>query len=132
MPDGNPFDQFDAPPTSAASAPISGNDTPELKAYNAAHASNPFDQFDPTPKTNIPAYAEPAVGAREATADILGAPVDALTWAINKATGANITDPYMGSKDIGRTMMSDFGATPTEDIAPPATEGRRLLRAGGS
>lgn len=64
----NPFDRFDAPQTSAAVQ------------------ANPFDKFDDA--SYIPTYTGLArntiAGTNEGIATVAGAPVDAMTWGLNK------------------------------------------------
>lgn len=71
---------------------------------------------------------QPAVGFNEALADTLGAPVDAMTWLMNKA-GANIQQPVGGSESI-KKGLGLIGANPEDMPAQNATE--QVLRSAGS
>lgn len=139
MAQANPFDQFDASPAKSSSA-----------------EANPFDRFDQT--TYEPTYAGLAhntiAGANEGIATVLGAPVDATTWALNKGiqgihattgllgksqnlsglvTGEKpgpfqIEHPFGGSESI-KQGMGLIRANP--DNVEAKTPAERIFRAGG-
>jgi hypothetical protein len=120
----NPFDQFDEPVSRGSSA---------------APPPNPFDQFDaPEPRGGLAANA--AAGVNEATLGMVGAPVDALTWAmnliprgVNAATGAEtlgtIKRPFMGSEML-KEAAGLIGANP--DAIQVRTVGERIARGAGA
>lgn len=125
MAQANPFDQFDGPSAKATSA-----------------GANPFDQFDQT--AYEPTYTGLArntiAGTNEGIATVLGAPVDATTWAVNKGIqGVNrvagrpvaneIKQPFGGSESIKRGIGAIGGDNP--DTIEAKTPAERILRAGG-
>lgn len=120
----NPFDQFDGP------------------APKAAVAANPFDKFDHA--EYVPTYSGLArntiAGANEGIAKVAGAPVDALTWAVNKGIrGVNsvagkpianeIEHPFGGSESIKHAIGGIGGDNP--DTVEAKTPAERIFRAGG-
>ena len=68
-------------------------------------------------------------GFNETLANGAGAPVDAMTWALNHIPGVKIKDPVMGSDFIKRGMGL-IGANP--DNAPANTAAERIARGTGS
>jgi hypothetical protein len=125
MAQANPFDQFDGPQSKGGST-----------------GANPFDQFDKT--AYVPTYTGLArntiAGANEGIATVLGAPVDATTWAVNKGIqGVNrvagrpvvneISHPFAGSESIKRGIGAIGGDNPDTVEAQTPTE--RIFRAGG-
>src|SRR6185436_293091 len=90
MAEPNPFDQYDTLRM--------GGTTQALPATAPAPtpATNPFDQYDDQRMVSGKSAARSGGGIRlqqfptgfnEAAADIAGAPVDAMTWALNRYGG---------------------------------------------
>jgi hypothetical protein len=67
-------------------------------------------------------------GFNAGLAKIAGAPVDAVTWALNKVPGIDIKDPFGGEESIKRGL-GYIKANP--DLAPAETDYGKLARAGG-
>jgi hypothetical protein len=140
MAQANPFDQFDGPTSKSGST-----------------GANPFDQFDKTAYVSTyTGLARNAIaGGNEGIASVLGAPVDATTWALNKgiqgihaATGLlgkpknlsslvtgettgpiQIERPFGGSESIKRGIGAIGGDNP--DTVEAQTPAERIVRSGG-
>lgn len=121
---GNPFDQFDSPTGKEDSG------------------ANPFDKFDHS--EYVPTYSGIArntiAGTNEGIAKVAGAPVDAMTWAVNKGIrGVNsvagrpvaneIQHPFGGSESIKQGIGAIGGDNP--DTIEARTPAERVFRAGG-
>lgn len=109
--DINPFAQFDSLRTSTAATPPGA---PRIRATPKDDTStpqeNPFAQFDslrgngPPKSSSIGSIAKQVpTGFNETLADTLGAPVDLMTWGLNKTTslgakGIDAATRYVGDK----------------------------------
>jgi hypothetical protein len=136
MADENPYVQFDnlrtAPPPQVDDSGDSARNIPrEAKA-----GDNPYAQFDNLRGDN-PAGRSPTMksvalqvptGFNEATADAIGAPVDATTWLLNRIPGVEIKKPFLGSQSI-KDAMGVIGANP--DNAPAQNAVERVARGTG-
>ena len=128
MAQANPFDQFDGPAPKGITA-----------------GSNPFDQFDHA--AYVPTYggiAHNAVaGINENIADVVGGPVDAATWAVNKGiqgvnriAGRPVANELKytlpgGSESIKRGIGAIGGENPDEIQAQTPAERIARASAGG-
>jgi len=135
------------PPGGAPAAPPAA---PQVSPAPAAPAKPPEPTFMDTVKGVLDTAggygAQGLIGARKGVSAMLGLPVDLAslvqsggTWAINKATGADIpypTDPVGGSKSIDRAFAAPArGAQaalgmPQEDTKPRST-GESIVRRVG-
>jgi hypothetical protein len=168
MAEPNPFDQFDnlrfgAMPGLRSAPPVTvDNFADRFNAATGSEGENPFDQFDrlrfgaPTRGSSMRSIAtQVPVGFNETLADVVGAPVDLMTGALNLGgRGVNaaynamrprtlsdlVTDsqekelippirrPFGGSESI-KQGMGLVGLNP-EDI-PANTAGERIARGAG-
>lgn len=98
------------------------------------------------PKNEVPLPARPFVGVNRAIAGMVGAPVDAATWAINNSPGTllvnkgaealgfkppipKIENPIGGSESIKRGMGL-INANP-DDVRPAETFAEKMLESAG-
>lgn len=105
--------------------------------------ASPQSADSPPAKKEVPDAVRPFVGANRMIAGMAGAPVDAVTWGINKVgrgvqalTGEPrkdiITDPIGGSESIKRAMGAlPLGGANPDDVRPAATTGEKVLEAAG-
>ena len=105
MPDPqiNPFAQFDRP------------------AEGTSAGANPFAQFDATPAQGSGVAANFAANFNAAGANLVGAPVDAATWLLNRIPGVNIQHPIMGSDFLKHNVLGAIGGTNgvAGNVTPP-------------
>lgn len=104
-----------------------------------AAGQDEWAEFSPQAAPAAPAQAEPnsavaigsqfGAGANDFIATVAGAPVDAVTWGLNKL-GAGIEAPIGGSDSI-RRGMGLIGANP-DDVVAPRTGTERIARMSGA
>lgn len=91
----------------------------------------------------VPLAVRPFVGANRMIAGMAGAPVDAVTWAVNKVgrgvqalTGEPrqdiVTDPIGGSESIKRAMGAlPMGGANPDEVRPAETTAEKVLEGAG-
>jgi hypothetical protein len=118
MSEPNPFaafDSFRSPAVAGGLAAPPTDDTPQTRIVvrpDDKSGENPFAQFDslrgenaaPRSPTMKSIALQVPTGFNEATADIVGAPVDATTWLLNRIPGVKIDKPILGSQSIKDAM----------------------------
>lgn len=114
-----------------SNAPISVKTTPQDSApddwSDVASPTPPEEQASNNGMLHL--ARQIPTGFNEGVADVLGAPVDAATWAMNKIPGVKIANP-VGSSDSIKSAMGFIGADPRDLPANTTTE--KVLRGAGS
>lgn len=146
MAEVNPYADFDnlrRPESPAAGftpggVPIGPNGRPRVSITKSeAGEENPFARFDSLRGSEPRSEKSPTLrsvamqvptGFNEATADTLGAPVDAVTWVLNRIPGVKIERPFLGSESIKHGMA----AVGVPDDVPAENTAERIARGTGS
>ena len=148
MAEPNPYRDFDylrtpdAPPAdlTPGGVPVGPDGRPRvvITAGKRADGENPYARFDtlrgdeprPDKSPTMKSIAmQVPTGFNEATADTLGAPVDAMTWVLNRIPGVDIKEPFGGSDSIKRGMASV--GVPNPDDVPAQNAAERIARGTG-
>jgi hypothetical protein len=124
-PGGVPIGPDGRPRVAITGKSESGEENPFAR-FDSLRGSEPRSEKSPTLRS---VAMQVPTGFNEVTADTLGAPVDAVTWVLNRIPGVKIEHPFGGSESIKRGMAAV--GVPNPDEVPAENTAERIARGTG-